>query len=135
MSGQEDRHIGREVIRLLMRPVLPACGTMVHRLEEGAKQLRTAAARAASANPAIDSTQPDSGSSAFADPACRAPADTGGFFAGIWSKGDDMKSGITCAHHRRGMTVPSSRGAMNDGLASSIHQAYIDVVTNNKILK
>src|SRR3546814_15651707 len=79
MSGQEDRHIGREAIRLLMRPVLPACGTMVHRLEEGAKQLRTAAARAASANPAIDSTQPDSGSSAFADPACRAPADTGGF--------------------------------------------------------
>src|SRR3546814_20537694 len=97
MSVQEDRHIGRQDIRLLMRPVLPACGTMVHRLEEGAKQLRTAAARAASANPAIDSTQPDSGSSAFADPACRAPADTGGFFAGIWSKrSEERRVGKEC---------------------------------------
>src|SRR3546814_13034812 len=117
MSGQEDRHIGREAIRLLMRPVLPACGTMVHRLEEGAKQLRTAAARAASANPAIDSTQPDSGSSAFADTACRAPADSGGFFAGIWSKGADMKSGINCYHHRRGMKLSYRPGELNYGLS------------------
>src|SRR3546814_16533002 len=119
MSGQEDRHIGREAIRLLMRPVLPACGTMVHRLEEGAKQLRTAAARAASANPAIDSTQPDSGSSAFADPACRAPADTGGFYGGLWSKGADMKPGINSAHPRPRRQVHLARRQLKAGFTNS----------------
>src|SRR3546814_9857327 len=52
MPGQQDRHIGREIISLLMGPVLPAPGASRHRFEEAMKELRIVTTRASASRAA-----------------------------------------------------------------------------------
>src|SRR3546814_11960259 len=52
MPGQQDRHIGREIIGLLMGPVLPAPGASSHRFEEAMKELRIVTTRASASRAA-----------------------------------------------------------------------------------
>src|SRR3546814_2436242 len=52
MPGQQDRHIGREIIGLLMGPVLPAPGASRHRFEEAMKELRIVTTRASASRAA-----------------------------------------------------------------------------------
>src|SRR3546814_15987750 len=63
MPGQQDRHIGREIISLLMGPVLPAPGASRHRFEEAMKELRIVTTRA-SASRAAGHRLPTGGRSA-----------------------------------------------------------------------
>src|SRR3546814_1755366 len=51
MSGYEYRNIGREVIGLLMGPILIASRTSCHRLQEPGEKPRFAAARTAAKQP------------------------------------------------------------------------------------